>query len=86
MSNNVTKTVKDLVKEGKAINLMTPGGFVYLSADQVEMISRGDITEINSNSGFRGSDMPMDISELLGYELVRGSYNEKTDVNEYLVG
>ena len=50
------------------------------------MISRGDITEINSNSGFRGSDMPMDISELLGYELVRGSYNEKTDVNEYLVG
>lgn len=25
---------------------MTPGGFVYLSADQVEMISRGDITEI----------------------------------------
>lgn len=48
MSNNVTKTVKDLLKEGKAINLMTPGGFVYLSADQVEMISRGDITEINS--------------------------------------
>ena len=66
MNNEVTKTVKDLLKEGKAIDLMTPGGFVYLSADQV--------------------DMPMDISELLGYELVRGSYNEKTDVNEYLVG
>ena len=86
MNNEVVKTVKDLVKEGKAINLMTPGGFVYLPADQVEKISRGDITEISSNSGFRGSDMPMDVSELLGYELVCGGYNEKTDANEYLVG
>lgn len=78
-------TVKELMEEKKAVDLMTPGGFVYLTAEQVNNILEEKITEINSNAGVRGCNMPMDIEELLSYKIVRGGYNPETDANEYLV-
>lgn len=78
-------TVKEIMEEKKAVDLMTPGGFVFLTAGQVNNILEGKITKINSNAGVRGCSMPMDIEELLSYEIVRGGYNPETDATEYFV-
>lgn len=32
------KTVKEIFEEGKAIDLMTPVGYIYLNADQVKKL------------------------------------------------
>ena len=82
---SIQKTVKNLLEEGKAVDLMTPAGFVYLNAEQVHAIISGECHEINTNPGCSGSDMHMPVDELLGYILVRGGYNAKRDTNEYLV-
>lgn len=50
--------LEEIMKMGKAVELMTPGGFVHLSAEQVKNIS--NIKEINANAGCRGYNMPMD--------------------------
>ncbi len=79
------RTVKDLMKEGKAINLMTPAGFVYLTSEQVKAISSGQNQIVNTNPGCSGFDMGISVDELLSYELCNGGYNAERDTNEYLV-
>lgn len=49
--------LEEIMKMGKAVELMTPGGFVHLSAEQVKNIS--NIKEINANAGCRGYNMPL---------------------------
>ena len=75
--------LEEIMKMGKAVELMAPGGFVHLSAEQVKNIS--NIKGINANAGCRGYNMPMDVDELLSFKIVRGGYNPETDTNEFLV-
>lgn len=80
-----TNTVGEIIKNEKAVELMTPRGFIHLSAKQAKNILAGNIKEINANAGCRGYNMPMDVDELLSFKIVRGGYNPDTDTNEFLV-
>lgn len=77
------KTVKDILLEEKAVSLMTPMGYVQLSVEQVKEVLKNE--EVEANPGCRGYNMPISVKELLQYKVIRGAYNAKTEINEYLV-
>lgn len=79
------KIVKEIFEDGKAVNLMTPAGFVYLTAQQVKDVLDCKAKEITINAGFRGCDMRIPPERLLECVAIRGGYNAENDTNEYLV-
>lgn len=54
------KTVKEIFEEGKAINLMTPVGYIYLNADQVKKVMSGE-KKVIMNAGVRGTERRCEI-------------------------
>lgn len=81
---SMEKTVKEIFKEGKAINLMTPVGYIYLNADQVKKVM-SDEKKVIMNAGARGTEMLISTDYLFSCVVVEGGYNPANDTNEYLV-
>lgn len=79
------KTVKEIFDEGRAVNLMTPMGYVFLSAEQVKDVINGKAKEIPANAGVRDCRMHIPVEHLLECVIVKGGYNESNQTNEYLV-
>lgn len=81
---SMEKTVKEIFEEGKAINLMTPVGYIYLNADQVKKVMSGE-KKVIMNAGVRGTEMLISTDYLFSCIAVKGGYNPANDTNEYLV-
>ena len=81
-------TVRDLLNNGKEINLMAPMGFICLPQEKViALISAktGERPEIYRHAGCSGTLTSVDTDEVLNLCLVDGGYNEKTDSYDYIV-
>lgn len=78
------KTVKEIFEEGKAIDLMTPVGYIYLNADQVKKVMSGE-KKVIMNAGVQGTEMLISTDYLFSCVAVEGGYNPANDTNEYLV-
>lgn len=78
------KTVKEIFKEGKAIDLMTPIGYIYLNADQVKKVMSGE-KKVIINASVRRTEMLISADYLFSCVTVEGGYNPANDTNEYLV-
>ena len=78
------KTVKEIFEEGKAINLMTPVGYIYLNADQVKKLCLVR-KKVIMNAGVRGTEMLISTDYLFPCVAIEGGYNPDNDTNEYLV-
>lgn len=81
---SMKKTVKEIFEEGKAIDLMTPVGYIYLNADQVKKVMSGE-KKVIMNAGVRGTEMLISTDRLFSCIAVEGGYNLANDTNEYLV-
>lgn len=87
------ETVKDLLGKGMAINLMTPIGYIVMTANKAnevaDAVAAGKLVELCRHNAFSGSRIKMDreeIKEMLDYKLVEGGYNHNTNAFEYMVG
>lgn len=78
--------VRDLFQQKKALRLMTPVGYVQLSASQINTILTHNISKFYAHAGCVGAAMKLDIVELFDYELIKEEFHSDSDTNEYLVG
>lgn len=77
--------VRDLLKKGKPIELMSPNGYISLSAEKVnEILEKGEC-KIFSHPFAPEAKIPVEQEEVLNYELIHGGYDKNLDAFVYLV-